>query len=65
MLLIVCKTSLCNTDGDVSDRYQNFGSEYNYSNTILSGELNNYSIFLTNFQVKKLVIISYGHVYEA
>lgn len=35
-----------------------------HSNANWSGELNNYSILLINFQVKKLVIISYGHIYE-
>lgn len=29
MLLIICKTPPYNSDGDVSDHYQNFGNEYN------------------------------------
>lgn len=35
-----------------------------HPNTFLSGELKNNSIFLINFQVKKLVIISYRNVCE-
>lgn len=39
MLLIVCKTSLYNTDGDVSDHYKNLEINIIHSNAILSGEL--------------------------